>query len=294
MRRSSTPTSRTTGRATTCSTTSGCLARAATRPSTSSTRTHASAQSWTRRALRRSLPLPAVPACCVLCRAGAARCRWQRARALRRLLASRGGRCAARRNQSSPLQPLSLTPGCAPRAPPCRLPASLTPQSGVDMAALKAARTPVHLAHPAELVVGLALAQFGDKVSVLAGCTPPPVACRLLPAACALADQFRRAPPPAGSGGGRAARAAATHHLRVPLRDVLQAQRLCARVPRDRCSGDTVEAHAVRGRHHYDAQMLRAARHSVARAHLSTAGRSCADCGLPLIPANGCARSTSL
>lgn len=60
------------------------------------------------------------------------------------------------------------------------------------MAALKAARTPVSLQHPAELAVGLAIAQFGDKVEEVLRELQPHVLCEYLFDLCVKLNGFVR------------------------------------------------------------------------------------------------------
>lgn len=67
-----------------------------------------------------------------------------------------------------------------------------SPQSGADMAALKAARTPIVLEHPAEQAVGLAVAQFAEKVEDVLRELQPHVLCEYLYDTCVKLNVFVR------------------------------------------------------------------------------------------------------
>jgi arginyl-tRNA synthetase len=65
-------------------------------------------------------------------------------------------------------------------------------QSGVDIAALKAARTPIVLAHPAEVLFGGAIARLGDKIEEMLRELQPHVICEYLYDACGKLNAFVR------------------------------------------------------------------------------------------------------
>ncbi|KAG8464342.1 hypothetical protein KFE25_003405 [Diacronema lutheri] len=69
---------------------------------------------------------------------------------------------------------------------------SIIDKSGADMAALKAARTPIVLEHPAEQAVGLAVAQFAEKVEDVLRELQPHVLCEYLYDTCVKLNVFVR------------------------------------------------------------------------------------------------------
>ncbi|KAJ1616116.1 hypothetical protein T492DRAFT_606500, partial [Pavlovales sp. CCMP2436] len=69
---------------------------------------------------------------------------------------------------------------------------SIMDKSGVDMAALKTARTPIKLEHPAEVAFGTAIAQFGDKVEEVLRDLQPHMICEYLYDTCSKLNAFVR------------------------------------------------------------------------------------------------------
>jgi arginyl-tRNA synthetase len=93
-------------------------------------------------------------------------------------------RQAAHRTSASCADPHARTRHARPRS---RLASA---QSGVDLAALKAARTPINLAHPAEWAFGVCVIRMQDKLEEVLRDLQPHVICEFLYDTCVKLNSF--------------------------------------------------------------------------------------------------------